>query len=81
MREMKDSGIAWIGAIPQDWGIVKFKYLHRGLNTGEAIDKEYWETDDAPTVFYTAGLTPIKTSYSSFPIWKETGENVPEKKL
>lgn len=75
MREMKDSGIAWIGAIPQDWGIVKFKYLHRGLNTGEAIDKEYWETDDAPTVFYTAGLTPIKTSYSSFPIWKETGEN------
>lgn len=75
MREMKDSGVAWIGAIPQDWGIVKFKYLHRGLNTGEAIDKEYWETDDAPTVFYTAGLTPIKTSYSSFPIWKETGEN------
>lgn len=75
MREMKDSGIAWIGAIPQDWGIVKFKYLHRGLNTGEAIDKEYWETDDAPTIFYTAGLTPIKTSYSSFPIWKETGEN------
>ena len=75
MREMKNSGVAWIGAIPQDWGIVKFKYLHRGLNTGEAIDKEYWETDDAPTVFYTAGLTPIKTSYSSFPIWKETGEN------
>ena len=75
MREMKDSGVAWIGAIPQDWGIVKFKYLHRGLNTGEAIDKEYWENDDAPTVFYTAGLTPIKTSYSSFPIWKETGEN------
>ena len=75
MREMKDSGVAWIGAIPQDWSIVKFKYLHRGLNTGEAIDKEYWETDDAPNVFYTAGLTPIKTSYSSFPIWKETGEN------
>jgi len=75
MREMKDSGIEWIGKIPKEWGIVKFKYLHNGLNTGEAIDKEYWESDAGPNAFYTAGLTPIRTSYSNFPTWKETGKN------
>ena len=75
MREMKDSGIEWIGKIPKEWGIVKFKYLHNGLNTGEAIDKEYWESDAGPNAFYTAGLTPIRTGYSNFPTWKETREN------
>jgi len=75
MREMKDSGIEWIGKIPKEWGIVKFKYLHNGLNTGEAIDKEYWESDAGLNAFYTAGLTPIRTGYSNFPTWKETGEN------
>lgn len=75
MREMKDSGIEWIGKIPKEWGIVKFKYLHNGLNTGEAIDKEYLESDAGPNAFYTAGLTPIRTSYSNFPTWKETGKN------
>ena len=25
MREMKDSGIAWIGEIPNDWSIIRFK--------------------------------------------------------
>ena len=75
MREMRDSGVAWIGKIPKEWGIVKFKYLHNGLNTGEAIDKEYWESDAGLNAFYTAGLTPIRTGYSNFPTWKETGEN------
>lgn len=75
MREMKDSGIEWIGKIPKEWSIVKFKYLHNGLNTGEAIDKEYWESDAGLNAFYTAGLTPIRTGYSNFPTWKETREN------
>ena len=75
MREMKDSGIEWIGKIPKEWSIVKFKCLHNGLNTGEAIDKEYWESDVGLNAFYTAGLTPIRTGYSNFPTWKETREN------
>ena len=75
MREMKNSGVEWIGKIPKEWSIVKFKYLHNGLNTGEAIDKEYWESDAGLNAFYTAGLTPIRTGYSNFPTWKETREN------
>lgn len=26
-RQMKDSGIEWIGQIPEDWKVIKFKYL------------------------------------------------------
>lgn len=28
MRKMRDSGIAWIGVIPQDWEIVRTKSLY-----------------------------------------------------
>ena len=38
-REMKESGIDWIGSIPKSWNTIKFKYLHGGMNTGEGIDK------------------------------------------
>ena len=75
MREMKDSGIEWIGKIPKEWSIVIFKCLQNGLKTGEAIDKVYWESDAGLNAFYTAGLTPIRTGYSNFPTWKETREN------
>lgn len=74
-RAMIDSGIEWIGEIPETWNRIRFKYLHNGLNTGEAIDKQLWSADESDTVFYTAGLTPIRTKYSDFPEWKYTREN------
>ena len=27
IRKMKDSGIEWVGLIPEDWGIIRIKYL------------------------------------------------------
>ena len=69
---MKDSGVEWVGEIPADWEIVRFKYLHNGLNTGEAIDKEYWTENETDFVFYTAGMNPIRTNYNDFPLWKFT---------
>ncbi|HJD23830.1 MAG TPA: restriction endonuclease subunit S [Firmicutes bacterium] len=33
MRKMKDSGIEWIGEIPEEWGIIKCKYI-LSVNTG-----------------------------------------------
>jgi len=74
-RPMKDSGIEWIGEIPESWGTIRFKFLHNGVNTGEAIDKEYWTFDEQDTIFYTAGLNPIRTNYSNFPEWKYTKKN------
>ena len=72
MRDMKDSGVQWIGEMPKSWGIIRFKYLHNGLNTGEAIDKKYWSDDEDSRLFYTAGLVPIRTDYTDFPLWKYT---------
>lgn len=72
---MKDSGIKWLGQIPIEWGTIRFKYLHNGLNTGESIDKEFWTNDKNDTVFYTAGIEPIRTNYDRFPEWKSTREN------
>lgn len=74
-RKMKDSGVEWIGEIPEEWGTTRFKFLHDGLNTGEAVDKEYWSSDANDLVFYTAGLEPIRTSYQDFPEWKFTRKN------
>lgn len=33
MREMKDSGVAWIGEIPKDWEIIRFRYIAK-ITTG-----------------------------------------------
>lgn len=61
--EMKDSGVEWIGEMPKDWNIVRFKRMHRGSNVGLSLDKDYWSTNEDDTVFYTAGLKSIHTSY------------------
>lgn len=29
MREMKDSGIEWIGEIPKEWTVIKNKYVSK----------------------------------------------------
>lgn len=40
MREMKDSGIEWIGAIPQDWQLSKIGSLYTQRNE-KVSDKDY----------------------------------------
>lgn len=34
MREMKDSGIEWIGQIPKDWIVIRLKYCFSGFTNG-----------------------------------------------
>ena len=60
--EMKDSGVEWIGKMPKDWDIVRFKRMHRGSNVGLSLDKDYWSTNEEDTIFYTAGFKSIHTS-------------------
>ncbi|MBQ7265317.1 MAG: restriction endonuclease subunit S [Firmicutes bacterium] len=38
-REMKDSGIEWIGDIPKNWTVLKNKYIFK-ISSGESINKE-----------------------------------------
>lgn len=46
MRKMKDSGIEWIGKIPEDWNIVRIKFTLEGHYAGEwGSNKEDNEAD------------------------------------
>jgi len=46
MREMKNSGIEWIGDIPSEWQIVKLKYLANILRGGSPRPIDAFLTDD-----------------------------------
>lgn len=47
MREMKDSGIEWIGQIPKDWSISPLKYNYEVIAgaTPESSKSDYWDGD------------------------------------
>lgn len=70
---MKDSGIEWIGKIPNKTYIKRFKYTYDESMSGEVIDKGFW--NDGDELLYTCQKTPMKSTYSSFPIWKRTRKN------
>ena len=47
MREMKDSGVEWIGEIPVDWKLNKIKH-HFSISSGttpKSDEPEYWDGD------------------------------------
>lgn len=75
MREMKDSGVEWIGEIPSDWNCMCLKFAFDNSNVGESVDKELYSSDENGYIFYTAGAKPVKTSYTGFPNWKYTTDN------
>ena len=75
MREMKDSGVEWIGEIPKDWNCMRLKFAFDNSNVGESVDKELYSSDENGYIFYTAGANPVKTSYTEFPMWKYTTDN------
>ena len=43
-RRMKDSGVEWIGEIPESWDVVKFKNIGTYIN-GYAFKPEDWTTN------------------------------------
>lgn len=49
MREMKDSGVAWIGKIPHCWNTSKLKYLGQYVN-GYAFKPEEWGSKGVPII-------------------------------
>lgn len=51
MRKMKDSGIEWIGEIPEDWEIRSFK-IHFQLEKGLSITKENLIETGYPVISY-----------------------------
>lgn len=54
MRKMKDSGIEWIGEIPEEWGICKLKNVAL-IYSGEFISKEEYIDDGEYSIIGSNG--------------------------
>jgi type I restriction enzyme S subunit len=60
---MKDSGIEWIGEIPEHWHVKKIKYL-AFLKSGESITSEMIEEQGEYPVYGGNGLRGYTSSYT-----------------
>jgi len=62
-REMKDSGIEWIGEIPESWECTRLKYLvsYNDDSLGETTDNDYeFDYIDIGSVQYGKGITQFQ---------------------
>ena len=62
MREMKDSGIEWIGEIPREWEVIKLKYFAT-IQSGLSIDKQNYEENG---LYSIVGANGVVGKFSSF---------------
>ena len=73
MREMKNSGIEWMGEIPVGWEIIKLKMAYISSNAGEVIDKSFWNSGNE--LLYTCQKTPMMSNFMDFPFNKRTTDD------
>lgn len=76
MRRMKDSGIAWIGEIPESWNYCKQKYQIRLINGRAYSDSEFEENGKyrilrvgnlfSNSVWYTSSMELDKDKYCEY---------------
>lgn len=68
-RKMKDSGIEWIGEIPEDWEVVKIRHIafaeSSGLSVDNLLDDGNYEVYDANKLVGYLDNNPVKTNYIS----------------
>ena len=56
MREMKDSGIEWIGKIPDDWNAIRIKFLAKRIIVGLAMPVTQHYVDDGIPMFRNTNI-------------------------
>lgn len=69
MREMKDSGVQWIGEIPEEWSTSHLK-RHMFMKSGDNITSLDIADDEEYTVY---GGNGIRGTYSRF---NTSGEHI-----
>ena len=63
---MKDSGVEWIGKIPQGWEVRKLKYIANSFTKGAGITKEQIASNgDTPCVRYGEIYTKYNFTFSA----------------
>ena len=65
-RPMKDSGIEWIGEIPEGWVCMKLKYIIDTLNSGTAITNDKLSDADDESVYPVYGGGSLIGFYHDF---------------
>lgn len=68
-RKMKNSGIEWIGDIPEDWEVTRIKYIAKadssGLSLDKLLDDGNFEVYDANSLVGYINHKPVKENYIS----------------
>ena len=62
----KDSGIEWIGEIPQDWTVIKIKYLAK-ITSGDGLTKELLCENGNFPVFGGGSIIGYTNNYNTTP--------------
>ena len=71
--EYKESGIKWLGELPEHWSSTRVAFIFIKTNAGEVIDKSYW--GDGKEVLFTCAKHPVQSDYADFPDRKRTRIN------
>ena len=66
MTRMKDSGIEWIGEVPEDWGITKLKYICRMQSGNNLTSLEISSENDGGKIFPVYGGNGIVEYVDSY---------------
>ena len=82
MREMKDSGIEWIGEIPKDWTVSRIKYIadifgrigFRGYTKEDFVDEGEGAISLSPSNINGVDMSYEKCSYISWKKYYESPE-------
>lgn len=82
MREMKDSGVQWIGEIPEDWALISFGYIadvfgrigFRGYTVEDLVDQGEGPITLSPSNIVDQKLSLNKCSYISWDKYYESPE-------
>lgn len=63
-RQMKDSGVKWIGNVPEDWNIVPIKYLC-SMQAGKTLSSEQISEEGVYPVYGGNGQRGFYTEYNT----------------
>ena len=67
---MKNSGVEWLGEIPEHWEVSRLRWLIASDNAGAVIDKSHW--GDGPELLFSCQRTPFRSSFPEFPESRRT---------
>ena len=74
MKKMKDSGIEWIGEIPEEWKIIKLSYLFDKIGSGTT-------PDTTNGLFYDGQYSWLQTGDLNDKIINQTAKTIPQEAI